>query len=84
LLSTIAGDRSALADEVKELSLKFRLWVAYQAFVHGQFLVDRPIYVQVMVPRDCKFTAEEIRKVCNGVHDEMFRIANEVNANDSR
>lgn len=80
----LAGDRSILADEVKELSLKFRLWVAYQAFVHGRFLVDRPIYVQVIVPGDCRFTTEEIRKVCNGVHDEMFRIVNEVNANDSR
>jgi hypothetical protein len=66
------------------MSLKFRLWVAYQAFVHGRFLVDRPIYVQIMVPEDCRFTAEEIRKVCKGVHDEMFRIVNEVEADGPR
>ena len=66
------------------MSLKFRLWVAYQAIVRGQFLVDKPIYVQVMVPGDCKFTAEEIRKISNGVHDEMYSIVKEVNAKDSR
>ncbi|MGA9138860.1 MAG: hypothetical protein WBZ29_01460 [Methanocella sp.] len=64
------------------MSLKFRLWVAYQAFFHGRFLVDRPIYVQVIVPGDCRFTAEEIRKVCNGVHDELSRIISEANVND--
>ncbi|HEY3272598.1 MAG TPA: hypothetical protein VGJ92_02480 [Methanocella sp.] len=62
------------------MSLKFRFWVAYQAFVHGRFLVDRPIYVQVMVPKDCKFTAEDIQKVCNEAHDEISRIVNEINA----
>jgi hypothetical protein len=80
----LTGDRNALADGVLELSLKFRFWVAYQAFVHGRFLVDRPIYVQIMVPKDCKFTAEEIQKVCKGAHDEISRVVNEINADSAR
>jgi hypothetical protein len=66
------------------LSLKFRLWVAYQAIVCGRFLVDRPINVQVMVPKDCKFTMEEIQKICNEAHDEISRIVNEVNTDGFR
>ncbi len=64
------------------MSLKFRLWAAYQAFFHGRYLVDHPIYVQVVVPDDCQFTEEEILKVREGLHEEMFRIINEVNSND--
>ena len=66
------------------MSLKFRLWVAYQAIICGRFLVDRPIHVHVMVPGDCKFTAEEIRKICNGVHEDFYRICSEASVNDSR
>ena len=66
-----------------KLSLTFRLWVAYQALFHGRYLVDRPFNVQIMVPRDCLFTDEEIRKVCGGVHAEIMRAVDDADAGDA-
>lgn len=67
-----------------KLSLAFRLWVAYQAIIHGKYLVDRPVNMQIIIPGECHFTDEEIGKICSGVHDEIVRVVNEINARDAQ